>query len=316
MKTYRFKRKTIPKIAVLATGLTAAVLAATISPAPAQASPGYASACTGCHTAGGSVTATPSSATLAPGVSYTVALVFTGGTSPTGYWLSGNGASVTASDAGPVSMTAPAAAGSYTYTVWMRSGVAASTTYTITVAPVATTPPPTTVPPTTVPPTTVPPTTVPPTTVPPTTVPTVRVREGDLRPSSLVGTKHLGMYATYGGISCTVCHSGLSQPKPPAISGEGLTMGGTAACGTCHNGRREFSIFVGQMKPVAATATNPAGTSTAYGRCSDCHVIVRGGSDEGGDSHDDGGSDEGGDSHDRGGSGWGGGSHDRGGSDD
>jgi hypothetical protein len=300
LKTYRFKRKTIPKIAVLVTGLTAAVVAATMTITPAQASPGYASACTGCHTAGGLVVATPSSATLAPGASYTVALVFTGGTSPTGYWLSGNGASVTASDAGPVSMTAPAAAGSYTYTVWMRSGVTASTTYTITVGPVATTPPPTTVPPTTVPPTTVPPTTVPPTTVPPT----IRVREGDLRPSSLVGTKHLGMYATYGGISCTVCHSGLSQPKPPVISGEGLTMGGTAACGTCHNGRREFSIFVAQMKPVAATATNPAGTSTAYGRCSDCHVIVRGGSDEGGDSHDGGGS------------GWGGGSHDRGGWDD
>ncbi|HEY8654793.1 MAG TPA: PKD domain-containing protein [Dermatophilaceae bacterium] len=31
-------------------------------------------------------------------------------------------------------MTAPAAAGSYTYTVWMRSGVVASTTYSITVA--------------------------------------------------------------------------------------------------------------------------------------------------------------------------------------
>lgn len=134
LRIVSLKRKNIPKVAVLAAGLTAAVVAVTMTTAPAQASPGYASACTGCHTAGGSVAATPSSATLAPGAAYTVALAFTGGTSPVGYWVSGNGASVTASNAGPVSMTAPAAAGSYTYTVWMRSGVVASTTYTITVA--------------------------------------------------------------------------------------------------------------------------------------------------------------------------------------
>ena len=141
LRIVSLRRKTIPKVAVLAAGLTAAVVAVTMTTAPAQASPGYASTCSSCHTAGGSVAATPSSATLAPGAAYTVALAFTGGSSPVGYWVSGNGASVTASDAGPVSMTAPAAAGSYTYTVWMRSGVVASTTYTITVAPVATTPP-------------------------------------------------------------------------------------------------------------------------------------------------------------------------------
>ena len=141
LRIVSLKRKTIPKLAVLAAGLIAAVVSVTMTTAPAQASPGYASACTDCHTAGGSVAATPSSATLAPGAAYTVALAFTGGSSPVGYWVSGNGASVTASDAGPVSMTAPAAAGSYTYTVWMRSGVVASTTYTITVAPVATPPP-------------------------------------------------------------------------------------------------------------------------------------------------------------------------------
>ena len=134
LRIVSLKRKTIPKVAVLAAGLTAAVVAVTMTTAPARASPGYASACTSCHTAGGSVAATPSSATLAPGAAYTVALAFTGGSSPVGYWVSGNGASVTASNAGPVSMTAPAAAGSYTYTVWMRSGVVASTTYSITVA--------------------------------------------------------------------------------------------------------------------------------------------------------------------------------------
>jgi len=174
LRIVSLKRKTIPKVAVLAAGLTAAVVAVTMTSAPAQASPGYASTCSSCHTAGGSVAATPSSATLAPGAAYTVALAFTGGSSPVGYWVSGNGASVTASDAGPVSMTAPAAAGSYTYTVWMRSGVVASTTYTITVAPVATTPPVTTTTPpvtTTTPPVT---TTTPPvtTTTPPVTTTT------------------------------------------------------------------------------------------------------------------------------------------------
>ena len=141
MKIYSLKRTTIPKIAVLATGLVAAVVAVTITSAPAQASPTYASVCTGCHTAGGSVTATPSSATPAAGAAYTVALAFTGGTSPVGYRITGNGETVTASDAGPANMTAPAAAGTYTYTVWMRSGVVATVDYTITVG--GTTPTPT-----------------------------------------------------------------------------------------------------------------------------------------------------------------------------
>jgi|SRR5450631_50361 len=160
VKTFTLKKMSLPKIAVLATGAVAALLAVTLSPQAASAHPALASACSSCHTAGGSVVGTPSAATVAPGASYTVALAFTGGTSPVGYWISGNGASVTGSNAGPVSMTAPAAAGSYTYTVWMRSGVVATSTYTIKVA--------ATVPPTTVPPTTAPPTTVPPTTVPPT----------------------------------------------------------------------------------------------------------------------------------------------------
>jgi hypothetical protein len=189
LKIYSLKRTSIPKIAVLATGLTAAIVAGTMTIAPAQASPSYASACTGCHTAGGSVKATPSSASLAPGATYTVALAFTGGTSPVGYWISGNGASVTASTAGPATMTAPAAAGSYTYTVWMRSGVVASTTYSITVATVPpTTIPPTTIPPTTIPPTTIPPTTIPPTTIPPTTVPPTTVPPTTVPPTTVPPT--------------------------------------------------------------------------------------------------------------------------------
>jgi hypothetical protein len=150
LKTLNVKKLNLPKIAVLATGLTAAVVVATMNLAPtAQAYPTKATACTQCHTAGGSVTAAPSSATVAPGAVYTVALAFTGGSTPVGYWISGNSANITASDAGPASMTAPAAAGSYTYTVWMRSDVVASTTYTITVSAPVTTPPVTTPPVTT-----------------------------------------------------------------------------------------------------------------------------------------------------------------------
>src|SRR5450631_2529461 len=180
MKIISLKKMSIPKIAVLATGAIAALLVATVGQAPAQASPSYATACSACHALGGSVTATPSTATVAPGAAYTVALVFTGGSSPVGYWISGNGASVNASNAGPASMTAPAAAGSYTYTVWMRSGTSATTTYSITVAAAPTTTT-TTVPPTTTtttePPTSTtttppPPTTTTPPTAPPTTTTT------------------------------------------------------------------------------------------------------------------------------------------------
>jgi IPT/TIG domain len=129
-------------MAVLATGLTAAVVAASMGQSPAQALPSYASACTGCHAAGGSVMATPSSATLAPGAAYTVAIAITattGGNS--GFWISGNGVSVTGGPAAgstqSAAMTAPAAAGTYTYTVWANQGsppgAANSVLYSITV---------------------------------------------------------------------------------------------------------------------------------------------------------------------------------------
>jgi hypothetical protein len=140
---HTLKLRTVPKMAVLATGLTAAVFAASIGQSPAQALPSYASACTGCHTAGGSVTATPSSAILAPGAAYTVAIAITataGGNS--GFWISGNGASVTGGPAAgstqSAAMTAPATAGTYNYTVWANQGAppgaASSVVYNITVA--------------------------------------------------------------------------------------------------------------------------------------------------------------------------------------
>jgi Fibronectin type III domain len=213
LKTISFKMLSMPKIAVLATGLTAAVLVATVSPAPsAQARVGYTEDCSGCHAAGGSVTATPSSATPAAGAAYTVALAFTGGSSPAGFWISGNGANVTGSSATSATMTAPTAAGTYTYTAWVRSGVVASTTYSITVGAAPTTVPPTTVPPTTVPPTTVPPTTVPPTTVPPTTVPPTTVPPTTVPPTTVPPTTDpthtpgapTGVTATSGNGQATV----------------------------------------------------------------------------------------------------------------
>jgi hypothetical protein len=184
MRIYNLKKASIPKVAVLATGLVAAVLVGTLGPQAAQATP-RAKNCAGCHAAGGSTTATPSTVTPVGGAAYTVAITLAanpaGGNSgyaivpvapATGSTLGGNTSAALSYTA---AMTAPAAAGTYTYNVYTNQGLtdpdgqASSTTYSITVAPVVTVPP-TTVPPTTVPPTTVPPTTVPPTTVPPTTV--------------------------------------------------------------------------------------------------------------------------------------------------
>jgi hypothetical protein len=52
LKIYNLKKVSIPKIAVLATGLTAAILVATISPQAAQAFPDKQTDCTGCHGVG------------------------------------------------------------------------------------------------------------------------------------------------------------------------------------------------------------------------------------------------------------------------
>ena len=174
MKIYNLKRMTIPKVAVLVTGLTAAVLVATINPAPAQATP-RASNCTGCHAsatgATTTVTATPSTATPAPGATYQVAITLTanpnGGN--TGYGIVPIAPAVEKTFGGDTgtqlaftaTMVAPTAAGTYSYTVWTNqgptdgTGQVGSKIYSITVAPVVTTPPPTTTTTTTPPPTAV-----------------------------------------------------------------------------------------------------------------------------------------------------------------
>ncbi len=148
MKIHSLKRITIPKVAVLVTGMVIAFAVAAIAPNPAQANPGRAANCAGCHSAGGSVAATPSTATPAANANYTVQL----SPAPDGYWITGSGVSLAGGAASSVTVKAPAAAGTYVYTVYVRNGNAAQTTYTITVPSV--TPPTTTTPPTTPPVTT------------------------------------------------------------------------------------------------------------------------------------------------------------------
>jgi large repetitive protein len=180
LRIYNLKRMSIPKLAVLATGLAAAVLVATINPSSAQATPRAAN-CAVCHAAAdgstSTVTATPSTMTPVAGATYTVAITLTanpkGGntgygivpvTAGTGSTYGGNTGSQLAFTA---NMTAPAAAGTYNYTVYTNqgptsAGLVGSKVYSITVSPVVTTPPTTT---TTPPPTTT--TTPPPTTTTP-----------------------------------------------------------------------------------------------------------------------------------------------------
>jgi hypothetical protein len=189
MKKNTLKKLNIPKVAVLATGLTAAITVAVMGSVPAQAVPSYASTCTGCHSAGGSVTAKPSSATPAAGAAYTVAIAITAtAAGNSGYWIATSDASGAAGTSvttgGPAAgttfsaaMTAPTAAGTYYYKVWANKGsppgAASSVLYSITVA--AATAPPTTVPPVVTPPTSVPPVVTPPTSVPPVVTPPTSV---------------------------------------------------------------------------------------------------------------------------------------------
>jgi PKD repeat protein len=139
MKIYSVKKRNMPKLAVLGTGLVIAAMAITMTSTTASAHVGYAQDCTGCHGSSGSIAATPSTATPAAGANYTVQL----SPAPRGYWITGTGVSLTGS-ASSVTVKAPAAAGVYTYDVYVRASSGAKTTYKITVGPV--TPPPTTPP--------------------------------------------------------------------------------------------------------------------------------------------------------------------------
>jgi IPT/TIG domain len=219
LKIYSLKKQNIPKLAVLATGLAVAAIVATVQAIPAEAHVGYTQNCDGCHSAGGSVTATPSVATPASGATYTVALRYTGGSgSNNGFWISGNGVNVTGGSSTSASMKAPAAAGTYTYTVWVRAGVVASTTYKITVAPVA--PPTTTTPPVT---TTTPPVT---TTTPPVTTTTPPVTT--TTPPVTTTTPPVPSTATITRLSSSHAQAGDRL----TISGTGFARSGVVKFGT------------------------------------------------------------------------------------
>jgi hypothetical protein len=144
----------IPKIAVLATGLTAAILVAMISPQAAQATPGEQADCTGCHSGGEVATMTLSllgTPTMAPSTDYAISIAMStvnsnGGA--VGWWIAesdsagitGQTATVCRTSSTPVPaapacyggpalstsffprMTAPAEAGTYYYKVWMNQG--------------------------------------------------------------------------------------------------------------------------------------------------------------------------------------------------
>jgi len=150
------ERTGLRKRITVITGVIAGIVAAAavfgaVATRPAQALPSssYKGACSNCHsaTATGSVSAVPSKTTLAAGEKYTVSVTipFTntgnygariddaGGTAKA-YGGAQSGSPVV------VNMTAPAAAGTYTYTAWgvrstssSSSGQAGSTTYQVTV---------------------------------------------------------------------------------------------------------------------------------------------------------------------------------------
>jgi PKD repeat protein len=163
LKLLSLKKKNIPKVAALTAGLVAALVVATINPIAAQATP-RASSCNGCHASDtgnfSTVTAVPSTATPAAGATYTVAINMSanpnGGNAGFGIQaIAPTPAPTTIVRGGPsattsftATMIAPAAAGTYSYTVWTNQGIddpsvslTGSKVFTITVpgAPVAVT---------------------------------------------------------------------------------------------------------------------------------------------------------------------------------
>jgi hypothetical protein len=241
MKIYKMKKMSIPKLGVLVAGLTGAVLVATISPQAAQATPRAAS-CASCHAGATSATttATPSTMMPAAGASYTVAITLTanptGGNS--GYGIvpvtAGTG-STFGGNTGPLlsytaTMTAPAAAGTYSYTVWTNQGPTSagdvgSAVYTITVAgaPPVTTPPvvtpPVVTPPVVTPPVVTPPVVTPPVVTPPVVTPPVVTPPVVTPPTSIAQIRSLSV--GHGTVGSRV-----------TIRGSGFGTAGTAQFGT------------------------------------------------------------------------------------
>jgi predicted CXXCH cytochrome family protein len=231
MRIFRLSRLSLPKIAVLLTGLTAAILAVAVSPQAAHAYPSRAQNCANCHTGSTSAatTATPSTTTPVAGATYTVAITLaanpTGGNS--GYAIvpvapdtqktnAGNAGSLLSYTA---TMTAPATGGTYSYTVYTNMGSQAtgqtgSAAYSITVAAGPTTPPTATSTTTTASTTTTPPTTTP-----------------------VVATEVHGPYAI-NSAQCGNCHRAHSAKAPNLLKSRSLNSlsSQSTLCFTCHDG--------------------------------------------------------------------------------
>jgi hypothetical protein len=121
LKTLKLKRISLPKVAVLATGLTAAILVAMMGPSTAQAYPSEQSKCSACHSAAsGPVTAVPSATTMAANTAYTVLVTPPAGGGSTGFWIANaDGTTTGVTGGGPgtaaatltAAMTAPAVGG-------------------------------------------------------------------------------------------------------------------------------------------------------------------------------------------------------------
>ena len=252
MKKISLPKMSLPKIAVLVTGLAAAVLVATMSPQAAHATP-RASSCASCHVGAttATTTATPSTATPAAGATYTVAITLTanptGGrtgygivpvTAGTGETFGGNTGSELAFTA---TMTAPAASGTYSYTVWTNQGPRSasevgSVSYSITVTGGSTTPPATT------PPVTTPPVTTPPVVTAPPVIASVDIHG----PYSLTASQ------------CGACHRAHTAKAPNLlVKGSQGTL-----CLSCHNGTAADANVQAQYALVRPSTTPRRASTT------------------------------------------------------
>jgi predicted CXXCH cytochrome family protein len=290
LKNLGLKKLSLPKIAVLTTGLAAAIMVATMSTQSAHATP-RAESCASCHTGAttATTTAVPSSAGPAAGATYTVAITLTanpaGGksgygivpvTAGTGSTFGGNTGSELSFTA---TMTAPAASGTYSYTVWTNQGKTSagevgSATYSITVTGGSTTPP------TTTPPATIPAATTAPA-APAVTTPAV---------TPVIGSANIhGPYAI-DAPECGSCHRGHTAQAPNLlVKGSQSTL-----CFSCHDGlgananvQAQYSL----VRPVnnatareyyshdaLASSTHTrseldefGGVSNRHSECADCH---------------------------------------------
>ena len=132
MNIVGLKRMSVPKIAMLAAGLTAATMVGAVSLTPNASATPRAKDCSACHAAGGSTPARASTSTPAPGASYTVAVALAanpnGGLS--GYGIApvttGSGSTFGGGSTSALSytatMTAPSTPGTYTYNVYTNQG--------------------------------------------------------------------------------------------------------------------------------------------------------------------------------------------------